>query len=132
MKNWIRRSATAVAFASALSVGAVGLAVPASAANSGRVMCVDQSRVVGVWVAVAGGRSGWASWKPGAASYVASWSYNTQGKKYNLNVGCGGSPTKWAHNVKTPSAAYWSNVTCFPGWAYGFGGVFAHDRCYAG
>ena len=88
--------------------------------------------MVGVWVAVSGGTSGWAKWNAGAGSFEASWSFNTQGKNYNLNVGCGGTPSKWAHNVKTPSARKWTNVMCFPGLSYGLGSVLVRDRCYAG
>jgi hypothetical protein len=127
-----RRTTLYAAFA--VVVGAVTTAVsasPAFAATSGTEMCVNQDPVVGVWVNVAGGTSGWAT-RTGSG-YSQTWSYNTQGKSYSLTVGCGGTPASWNASTSTPSySSSWSNVVCFPGWAYGLGGIYAHDRCYAG
>ena len=96
-------------------------------------MC-KRRNVVGVWVTVNGGKSGWASWHPvGDGSYPAqaTWSYNTQGKFYRLTVGCGGKPSDWAGSGTMPNYGHYENVTCFPGWSYGEGSVDAHNRCYA-
>jgi len=121
-----------VKWAVALVVLVCALAVGqgnARAANSGTEMCVDQEAVVGVWVNVSGGASGWASrWGSG---YYQGWSYNTQGRPYSLTVGCGGSPSSWRYSTSTPYYSYWSNIDCFPGWAYGLGGIYAYNRCYA-
>jgi hypothetical protein len=113
------------------TVAALLGAAPAQAANSGSAMCANQDTVVGVWVNVSGGTSGWAT-RTGSG-YQQNWSYNTQSKQYSLTVGCGGTPANWAASTSTPSySSSWSHVVCFPGWAYGLGGVWAHDRCYAG
>lgn len=120
--------------ASATALAASGLlAAPGTAwaANSGTAMCANQDDVVGVWVNVSGGTSGWAVRR--GSGYSQSWSYNTQGKKYSLTVGCGGTPQAWKTSTSTPSySTSWSNVTCFPGWSYGFGSIYVKDRCYAG
>ncbi|HJQ07206.1 MAG TPA: hypothetical protein VJ872_17280 [Nocardioides sp.] len=103
----------------------------ASAATSGYAMCANQANVVGVWVNVSGGVSGWAT-RTGSG-YSQRWAYNTQGRSYSLTVGCGGTPQSWAASTSTPYySTSWSNVTCFPGWSYGFGSVYAANRCYAG
>ena len=105
----------------------------ALAANNGRVMCVNQAPVVGVWVNVSRGTSGWAGWSTTGVSYSATWSYNTQGKPYSLTVGCGGTPAKWASSSSTPVySTNWVNIMCYPGWSYGLGTIFVKDRCYAG
>jgi hypothetical protein len=127
-----RRRALSLCVAVMASTVMIGLgAAPAYAANSGTEMCVNQDPVVGVWVNVSGGTSGWAS-RTGSG-YSQTWSYNTQGKSYSLTVGCGGTPAHWNASTSTPYySTSWSNVFCFPGWAYGLGGIYAHDRCYAG
>jgi hypothetical protein len=126
-----RRATVLVGLAAALGVAAVGLTpAAAQAANAGTAMCANQDPVVGVWVNVSGGSSGWAA--RNGSGYYQSWSYNTQGKSYSLTVGCGGTPASWKTSTSTPSyRTTWSNVTCFPGWSYGLGTVLVKDRCYA-
>ena len=120
------RIATAVALAAA---GLTMTAGSASAANSGSVMCVNQANVVGVWVTVSGGTSGWAA--RSGSGYSQRWSYNTQGKSYKLTVGCGGSPSNWASSSSTPTfSTNWSNVNCYPGWVYGGASYSVHDKCF--
>lgn len=99
----------------------------AHAANSGTVMCANQDPVVGVWVQVSGGTSGWAA--RSGSGYSQKWSYNTQGKSYQLHVGCGGTPQKWASNLKTPYTTSGANATCFRGWGYGGASGWVSDRC---
>lgn len=106
----------------------MGTPSPAMAANSGTVMCADQSTVVGVWVEVSGGRSGWAT--RSGSGYSQRWSYNTQAKSYSLHVGCGGTPQKWAYSTKTTFTTTKANATCFPGGSYGLGTVFVYNKCY--
>lgn len=128
-----RKRTISVALAGVIAASGVAVSsqVGASAANAGTVMCANEVDVVGVWVDVSGGASGWAARR--GSGYSQTWNYNTQGRPYSLTVGCGGSPSKWATTSSTPSfATTWSNVVCYPGWAYGVGGVYAHDRCYAG
>lgn len=102
------------------------LSVPANAADSGRVYCVNGEAVVGVWVTVQNGTSGWA--RRGGQGSSQTWSYGTQGKPYKLTVGCGGSPAKWRASTSTPSfQKWWQVVNCWPGPRdmYGNGGTFA-------
>lgn len=126
-----RWTAAAMALAT-VSTGILAIdARPASAANGGRVMCANQAAVVGVWVQVSGGVSGWAG--RSGSGYEQGWSYNTQGRSYKLTVGCGGTPARWASSSSTPSySTTWSNVTCYPGWVYGGASYYVHDRCFAG
>lgn len=127
-----RRGLVRAAIAGLVAAGGLAFAQgSAVAANSGYATCANQDAVVGVWVNVSGGSSGWAS-RTGSG-YQQQWSYNTQSRSYSLTVGCGGSPARWAASTSTPHySTGWSSVTCFPGWAYGFGGVYAHGRCYSG
>ena len=122
------RAKPATTLAAALVVAA-GLwptaAGTAYAANAGRAYCVDGEEVVGVWVTVQGGKSGWA--ERGGQGSSQSWSYSTQGKSYKLTVGCGGSPQSWRESTSTPGfQSNWQVVNCWPGPAerYGEGG---HD-----
>lgn len=113
------------------ATGVISSQNPAMAANGGKAMCVNKDPVVGVWVEVSGGRSGWAT--RSGSGYSQNWAYNTQGKAYSLTVGCGGSPARWAVSTRTPYfSKTWSNVSCFPGWGYGLGTIYAKDRCYSG
>jgi hypothetical protein len=112
--------AVALAVAAGLSPTAAGTA---NAANNGRAYCVDGEEVVGVWVTVQGGKSGWAA--RGGQGSSQSWSYSTQGKSYKLTVGCGGSPQSWRESTSTPGFENnWQVVNCWPGPAerYGDGG----------
>lgn len=126
----LRRFIGALAVGVTLSGGlfAAGADV-ALAANSGSAICANQDPVVGVWVNVSGGTSGWAS--RSGSGYRQNWSYNTQGKPYSLTVGCGGTTSSWKASTSTPTyRTTWSNVMCFPGWGYGFGTAWVKDRCY--
>jgi len=103
----------------------------AGASNGGSVMCVNQAPVVGVWVNVQGGRSGWAG--RSGSGFQQGWAYNTQGRPYSLTVGCGGSPARWASSSSTTSYRRdWTNINCYPGWVYGGASLAVHDRCFAG
>jgi hypothetical protein len=85
----------------------------AHAANSGQVMCMNREEVVGVWVEVQGGKSGWAS-RTGQG-YAQNWHYDTQGKPYELHVGCGGSPASWRTSNSTFGFQRdWVFLNCFP------------------
>lgn len=131
-RSVLRRCLGMIVLAGALCAGLVTTnSGVASAANGGTAMCANQANVVGVWVNVSGGRSGWATRR--GSGFSQSWSYNTQGRPYSLTVGCGGTPAKWAASTSTPSySTTWSNVVCFPGWGYGFGTIYVKDRCYRG
>ena len=77
-------------------------ATPAHAA-SGYVTCAT-SNVVGVWVDVDGGTDGWA-YRSGSGN-TNYYSYNTQGKRWRVNVGCGGTPQNWSQSI----SSNWSNL----------------------
>jgi len=129
LRRWIRMLTAGCALSFVAIAGGLSAANVASAANSGSVMCANQSTVVGVWVQVSGGTSGWAS--RSGSGYYNFWSYNTQGRPYILTVGCGGSPARWGSSSSTPFySTNWSNVTCFPGGSYGFGSIYVYNRCY--
>lgn len=94
-------------------------------------MCANQDPVVGVWVNVSGGSSGWAT-RTGSG-YSQNWRYNTQGRPYSLTVGCGGTPARWNASTSTPSyTRTWTHVICYPGWSYGGASGWVKDRCSAG
>lgn len=123
MSRTIHTVSAAVALGVGLTLATSG---QASAANSGSATCVDGSNVVGVWVEVQGGNSGWAN-RSGQGSRQG-WNFNTQGKKYKLTAGCGGSPQRWAESTSTPSFQNnWQAVNCWPGPSekYGDGGKYA-------
>lgn len=128
------KRALRLALASALIAGGASVATgvgTAAAANGGTVMCVNQANVVGVWVEVSGGTSGWAT--RSGSGYYQRWSYNTQNKPYTLTVGCGGTPQKWASSSRTATASKtWTNVMCYPGGTWGVGTIYVKDRCYPG
>lgn len=127
----VRQIVVAALMATTLSAGiTVGTQGAAYAANGGSATCIDQSRVVGVWVNVSGGRSGWAS-HSGPGYYSQSWSYNTQGRPYSLTVGCGGTAKNWASSSSTPNySRNWAHVNCYPGWKYGGASRTVHDKCF--
>lgn len=103
---------------------------PAAAATSGYVSCMNNTEVVGVWVNVSGGTSGWAS--RSGSGWQQQWSYgNTAGKSYSLTVGCGGTSQNWASSTYTSTyRTDWSNINCWPPQgAYGAGTGAVVGRC---
>lgn len=98
----IKRLSAVFAVTVLAAVGAFATATPAHAA-SGYVACAT-SNVVGVWVDVDGGRDGWA-YRSGSGN-TNYYSYNTQGKRWRVNVGCGGTTQKWAQSI----GSNWSNL----------------------
>lgn len=93
----VKRLFAAFAATVLVTVGAFVTASPAHAA-SGYVTCAT-SRVVGVWVDVDGGKDGWAH-RSGSGN-TNYYSYNTQGKRWRVNVGCGGTPQNWAQSISS-------------------------------
>lgn len=59
--------------------------------------------IVGIWVEVQGGRSGWASFNPTISGqrYSVSWRYGTQNKPFSLHIGVDGTPRNWKYSLRT-------------------------------
>lgn len=125
------RRGLGVALAVLLGLAGSGIvALPASAATTvqGKVVCVSQRSVVGVWIQAESGGSGWASWSAtSGAAYEARYSRSLpSGGRYQVHVGCGGTSSNWASNNKSSyvggttnyftcydvSNAGWKNWTC--------------------
>ena len=125
MKRWMK----ALVAASILSVSGLGaVSSGVATASNGTVNCMNGSTVVGMWVQVSGGTSGWAA-RSGSGS-AQNWSFNTQGKSYRVHVGCGGTPQAWASNVKSVYSATASrSFTCWPPGAYGGGTAAVYNTC---
>lgn len=70
---------------------------PAYAAG-GTASCA-MNEIVGIWIEVDGGRSGWANRKLTNNPRINQWSYDTQGKRWSANVGCGGTPQNWRWTI---------------------------------
>lgn len=97
-------------------IGATEFAQPKEAeAASGYILESFQNRVVGIWVHVEGGGSGWANFNPTTPGqwYSVNWSYDTKGKPFKLDIGIGGTAQNWGKNIST-------------GWQYNYknGGTF--------
>lgn len=99
-----RRIGSGLAIAALAAAGLAATAAPASAA-SGTVTCAT-SNVVGVWVDVDGGTDGWAARSSTSDPRINNYSYNTQGKRWRVNVGCGGTPSSWGQSI----SSNWSNL----------------------
>lgn len=123
------RPRSAVILAALAVVGAVLVSfMPTADAGStlkrGEIHCVSVSQnnnVVGIWVDVDGGRDGWASrTNVNNNANTANWSYDTQGKRYRLFVGCGGTPWSWDTSTSTSWTRWGTNVTVSPNpWWWG-------------
>lgn len=63
---------------------------------AGRILCVDNQPVVGVWVKAVRGPEGMASLRdPNSNGSEATFIYIFRGDAYDLHVGCGGSGQHW-------------------------------------
>ena len=85
-------------------VGLFGLNTQKVEADSGYVMDGNQRPIVGMWVEVEGGVSGWATIRNGNPnqSYNKVWLYNTRGKRWRVSVGVGGTSQQWQNSILTP------------------------------
>jgi hypothetical protein len=81
---------------------------------SGHVQCRSGNAVVGVWVEVKNGTSGWANWRAEANPARASFTYaSIKTGPWQVHVGCGGSPQSWAvatYSIWTSTAS--ASFTC--------------------
>ena len=117
-----RRMLRLLAAMAIAATGFVAAASPAGASvRSGNVHCyADHQNVVGVWVEVSGGGSGWAQWSGNTASSSTWWKYDVPaGRSYRLHVGCGGTRSSWASNTKCA----WTTKTSSSNWTivYAYG-----------
>lgn len=77
-------------------------------------------KIVGIWIEVEGGTSGWA-WLSSNQLQRASWNYDTQGKKWRAHIGVGGDPQNWLYKVYTPWTTSTSDgLSLEVYWAYGY------------
>lgn len=84
----------------------------AATAVSGTVMCVSQASVVGVWIQAENGGSGWATLS-GSANFKKTYKYTLpKNGRYQVHVGCGGTPTKWKTSNKSAYVSGGKNFTC--------------------
>ena len=90
---------TLLVFATSLAIATIS-AIPVFA-KSGIVKDRSSQGIVGMWVEVEGGRSGWAKLTggEGGSGYYKSWSYDTQGKRFKVDIGYGGTPIHWGKSI---------------------------------
>jgi len=81
---------------------------------TGKVVCASGVEVVGIWIEVDGGESGWAEVSDVGAG-VATYRYALpDGIGYQLHVGCGGTAAAWGSSNFTPFVSGVENsFTCF-------------------
>ena len=86
-------------------VGLFGFTTKEVDAAQGYIMTSGNTdnNIVGVWVEVQGGTSGWAQLRSGNpnTNYSKTWSYNTQGKRWQAHVGINGTSQKWDTTIKS-------------------------------
>lgn len=70
---------------------------------SGQVSCVTGAAVVGIWVTDGDGGS-WARTRPGPDGWVL-YNGSSGADTYRLNVGCGGTPSQWQTETRSPEFA---------------------------
>lgn len=90
---------TLIVLATSLALTTIS-AIPVFAI-SGKVKETTGHGIVGMWVEVEGGRSGWAKLTGGEAgtSYEKTWTYDTQGKPFKVAIGYGGTPQEWEKSI---------------------------------
>ena len=108
--------ATALTLILALQCGGI------AHADSGIITNQYGEPIVGVWIEVSGGKSGWASWSPVDSNtpHIVKWSYDTQGKNWEARVGRGGTPDDWGivHSSGFTYLHGWVNMTLTEGVIY--------------
>ena len=90
---------TLIVLATSLALATIS-AIPVFA-KSGKVKETTGHGIVGMWVEVEGGRSGWAKLTGDEAgtSYEKTWTYDTQGKPFKVAIGYGGTPQEWEKSI---------------------------------
>ncbi len=111
--------ATSLALVGGGAAAMVATSAPAFAANDDDVTCAypgtNGTTVEGVWVAVSGGTSGWATLNSdGVGGTWVGYPAIEQGYSYSLHIGCGGSPSNWAYTPDTPVVSGYTDWVCSP------------------
>jgi len=68
---------------------------------SGEVQCASGAPVVGIWIATREEGGSWARVRPGPGGFVV-YSGTAGGEEFRLNVGCGGTPSQWRAEARSP------------------------------
>ncbi|MBF6189949.1 hypothetical protein [Nocardia implantans] len=104
MRNSLRVALPLSAAAVFLALG-VPSASAASTTVSGTIGCINSASPVGVWIQAKTSKSGWAQTKVpvrlGGHSKVDYSFTLDKGGDYQVHVGCGGTPQKWAKSLKS-------------------------------
>lgn len=79
---------------------------------------VASEPIVGLWIEVEGGGSGWAHLN-NRGLQKTGWSYNTHGRRFKAHIGVGGTPQKWGR-------------TCITGWKNDANGLLLQAYGYPG
>lgn len=112
--NILRRAISLAAASLAFSTILVIVETPAQASItvSGRVTCIDQEDVEGVWIAASGG-SGFAT--RSGSGFDQGFSRSGITGSWTVHVGCGGSSSSWLYvangNVSTSNS--WQAWSCY-------------------
>lgn len=77
------------ALVAALGLGSIATTQTAEAASGSVTSYVANDPIVGVWIEVEGGGSGWAT-LTGRYQQRSTWSYNTKGRRFKAHIGVGG------------------------------------------
>ena len=115
LKRRLTSMEAGIALGVASLAGQVAMTTPASASGAGSVNCSynSETNIVGVWVQVTNGTSGWASrWNNGYGGNYYSYYEIDNGKSYSLHIGCGGTPSSWHKTYYTGSRTGYHDWVC--------------------
>lgn len=78
------------------------------------MQCVwGHNEVVGIWVQVVNGTSGWATrWNDGYGGNYYSYPPIDQGKQYSVHVGCSGTSQNWGGRFYSPVVTGYQDWIC--------------------
>lgn len=110
LKRLKSRAAVAIGAFALVAASMTLTAAPANAAG-GTVTCAS-STPVGMWVEVQNGTDGFATLSSTANPRVKNWSYNTQGKRFRVYVGCGGTAQTWGSSITSNWSTSGSTISC--------------------
>lgn len=87
----------------ATSLAIATMTVTPALAKNGIVEDRSNQGIVGMWVEVEGGQSGWAklSGGEGGSGYYKFWNYDTQGKRFQVDIGYSGTPAHWGKSIRS-------------------------------